>query len=272
MLIWERKFIMSFSEKRYNDCVYMVSDVLSSRHMFTTRRGGVSTGVWDSWNFGENRGDDIECVRENYRRAGEIFGVSKDGFVITRQVHEAEVRKVSVSDRHVIGTAVPYNADGLVTNIKGQPILIFIADCVPVLMEDTEAGVIAAVHCGWKSSVADILGAAVEKMINLGAKPENIHAAIGASIGKCCFECDDDVPLAVEKYLGGDTVGLFEKKENGKTHVDLRGANERRLLQLGLKKENIDVSAECTMCSQDKYWSHRGTNGVRGSMAAVIML
>ena len=263
---------MSFSENRFNDCVYMTSDKISSKHMFTTRRGGVSTGVWDSWNFGENRGDDIECVRENFRRAGEIFGVGADDFVITKQVHEIEVREVSTFDRHTVGEPVPYNADGLVTNIKGQPILIYIADCVPVLLEDTEAGVVAAVHCGWKSSVADILGVAVGKMIKLGAKAENIHAAIGASIGKCCFECDDDVPAAVEKYLVGDTEGLLEKKENGKTHVDLRGANERRLLQLGLKRENIDVSSECTMCSQDKYWSHRGTNGVRGSMAAVIML
>lgn len=263
---------MAFAEKHFNDCVYMTSDKLSSKHMFTTRIGGVSTGVWESWNFGENRGDDIECVKENFRRAGEIFGCGKDDFVITKQVHGIEVREASCDDRHKIGTPVPYSADGLVTNIKAQPILIYIADCVPVLMEDAEAGVIAAVHCGWKSSVADILGVAVAKMIKLGARPENIHAAIGASIGKCCFECDDDVPAAVEKYLGGDTEGLLEKKENGKIHVDLRGANRKRLLQLGLKDENIDVSLECTMCSQDKYWSHRGTKGVRGSMAAVIML
>ena len=263
---------MAFTENKYNGCVYMTSDKISSKHMFTTRHGGVSKGVWNSWNFGENRGDDIECVRENYRRAGEIFGVGADDFVITRQVHEIEVREVSVSDRHTIGTPVPYDADGLVTNIKGQPILIYIADCVPVLMEDTDAGVIAAVHCGWKSSVADILGVAVGKMIKLGAKPGNIHAAIGASIGKCCFETEIEVPEKVESYLGGDTEGLIHDDGNGKFHVDLRGANERRLLQLGLKKENIDVSSECTMCSQDKYWSHRGTNGVRGSMAAVIML
>lgn len=109
-------------------------------------------------------------------------------------------------------------------------------------------------------------------MCALGANPENIHAAIGASIGKCCFECDDDVPEAVERYLGGETDGLFENKPNGKTHVDLRGANARRLEQLGLKRENIDVSEECTMCLPEEYWSHRATDGVRGSMAATIML
>ena len=261
-----------FTEQKHNDCVYMVSDKLSAKHMFTTRKGGVSTGVWDSWNFGENRGDELECVRENYRRAGEIFGVSGDDFVVSKQVHGIEVLIPTESDCHTIGEPVPYEIDGLVTDIKGLPILIYIADCVPVLMEDAEAGVIAAVHCGWKSSVADILGVAVGKMVSLGAKPENIHAAIGASIGFCCFETDIEVPEKVEQYLSGDTDGLIRDDGNGKYHVDLRGANARRLLQLGLKEENIDVSAECTMCDQEKYWSHRGTQGIRGSMAAAIML
>ena len=261
-----------FTEQNHNGCVYMTSDKISAKHMFTTRIGGVSSGVWESWNFGENRGDDPECVRENYRRAGEIFSCTADDFVVTKQVHEIEVREAKDSDRHCIGTQVPYKADGLVTKEKNLPLMIYIADCVPVLLHDPEAEVIAAVHCGWKSSVADILGVAVGKMVKLGAKPENIRAAIGESIGACCFECDDDVPEAVCKYLGGDTAGLLVKKPNGKTHVDLRGANRRRLLQLGLKEENIDVSDECTMCTPEKYWSHRGTNGVRGSMAAVIVL
>lgn len=261
-----------FTENWHKNCIYMTSDKISARHVFTTRTGGVSEGVHSSWNFGENRGDKPECVRENYRLAGEIFGCTENDFVVTKQVHEKTVIIASDKDRHVLGTAVPYSADGLVTAERGLPLMIYIADCVPVLLHDEKAGVIGAVHCGWKSSVADILGVAVDNMIKLGADAQNIHAAIGASIGKCCFECDDDVPEAVTRYLGGDVAGLFEKKPNGKTHVDLRGANERRLLQLGLLPENIDVSAECTMCSPEKYWSHRGTNGVRGSMAAAIML
>lgn len=263
---------MAFYLQKFNDCEYMTSDKLASKHIFSTRMGGVSCGVWDSWNFGENRGDEVENVRENYRRAGEIFGVGGDDFVVTRQVHGIEVRIASETDRHKIGEPVPYEIDGLVTNVKGLPILIHIADCVPVLMEDREAGVIAAVHCGWKSSVADILGVAVSKMCAMGAKPENIRAAVGASIGFCCFETDAEVPAAVEKYLGGDTEGLIKDEANGKFHVDLRGANARRLLQLGLIPENIDVSEECTKCNQQKYWSHRGSKGIRGSMCAAIML
>ena len=150
--------------------------------------------------------------------------------------------------------------------------MCFVADCVPALLCDGENSVIAAVHCGWRSSAADILGETVKKMCALGARPESIHAAMGAAIGRCCFETDDDVPQAVEKYLDGDTEGLFDRRADGKTMVDLRAANARRLIQLGLKAENIDLSQECTMCSHEKYWSHRYTKGRRGSQAAAIVL
>lgn len=250
----------------------MTSTLLKSKHMFTTRYGGVSEGVYASWNLGENRGDDIERVRENISRAAALMGSETDGFVITRQVHGIEVREATALDRHKVGTKVPYDADGLVTSQGKLPLMIFIADCVPVLLEDYEAHVIAAVHCGWRSSVGDILRVAVEKMCAMGAKRERICAAIGESIGACCFETDGDVPEAVERYLDGDTKGLIHRQENGKFKVDLKEANRRRLLSLGLLPENIDVSDECTMCDKEKYWSHRATNGVRGTQAATIIL
>ena len=75
---------MAFIENRVGDCVFMTSSLLSSRHMFTTRLGGVSEGVYESWNLGENRGDDLACVRENFRRAGALMGTDADGFVITK--------------------------------------------------------------------------------------------------------------------------------------------------------------------------------------------
>ena len=135
-----------FTQVNHKNCIYTVSDKISARHMFTTRTGGVSEGVWASWNFGENRGDDPECVRENYRLAGEIFGCTADDFVVTRQVHEKTVLTASHEDRHTPGTTVPYSADGLVTAEKGLPLMIYIADCVPVLLHDAKAGVIGVVH------------------------------------------------------------------------------------------------------------------------------
>ncbi len=252
----------------------MIAGNIAARHGFTTRFGGVSTGVFESLNLGENRGDDPELVRENFRRMGQALGIDPEAMAFSRQVHGNQVRVVAEGDRRSLFQPVEYEADGLVTNVKGLPIIIFTADCVPVLLHDPMAGVIGAIHCGWRSSVMDILGAAVEKMVSLGAEPGHIRAAIGPAIDKCCFETGPEVPGAVEKYLNGDTEGLYWPRPGvqGKFFVDLKGANRRRLIQLGLKPESISVSQECTVCRADKYWSHRATKGRRGSQAAVICL
>ena len=261
-----------FLEQNENGLIYMASTVLPTRHAFFTRYGGVSEGPFASLNFGSNLGDDPEHVRENYRRAAALMGAGIDDCAVTKQVHGNVVRIVTRADRHVCMSPVPYEADGIVTAEKGLPLFCFTADCVPALLLDREAGVAGAVHCGWRSSAADILKNAVEQMEALGARREKICAAMGPAIGRCCFETDEDVPLALSDYLGGDTEGLWDRKDNGKYLVDLRLANKRRLLQLGLREENIDLSEECTVCSHDKYWSHRYTKGNRGSQAACIVL
>jgi YfiH family protein len=246
--------------------------VLPTRHAFFTRYGGVSEGPFASLNFGSNLGDDPEHVRENYRRAAALMGAGIDDCAVTKQVHGNVVRVVTAADKHVCLSPVPYEADGIVTAERGLPLFCFTADCVPALLLDPEHGVIGAVHCGWRSSVADILGVALAQMERLGARRESLRAALGPAIGACCFETDDDVPAAIEAWLGGDTAGLFVRRPGGKTLVDLRGANRRRLLQLGLAAEHIDLSDECTFCSHEKYWSHRYTKGKRGSLAACIVL
>ena len=263
---------MAFTEHNRNGIVCMTSDKIRFRHAFTTRYGGVSGGHLASLNLGSNRGDDPANVRENWTRICALMGVGPDDCAVTNQVHGNVVKTVTAADRHICLSDTPYEADGIVTAEKGLPIWCFVADCVPVLLCDDGNGVAGAVHCGWRSSVTDILKNAVEQMEALGAKRENICAAIGASIGRCCFETDRDVPDAIEKYLAGDTDGLWTMREDGKYMVDLRGANARRLIQLGIKPENIDVSDECTYCSHDKYWSHRYSKGKRGSQGAVIVV
>jgi YfiH family protein len=261
-----------FIEKNENGLIYMSSTVLPARHAFLTRFGGVSTGPFASLNLGSNRGDDPAAVRENYRRAAALMGAGIDECAVTKQVHGSVVRIVTKADRHICMSAVPYEADGIVTAERGLPLFCFTADCVPALLLDPEAGVAGAIHCGWRSSVADILRIALEQMETLGARRENTRAALGPAIGACCFETDGDVPAAIETWLSGDVEGLWTRKENGKYLVDLRGANKRRLLRLGLMEEHIDLSEECTFCAHDKYWSHRYTKGIRGSQAACIVL
>lgn len=255
--------------------IYLTSSVIPAVHAFSTRLGGVSRNGFETFNISVSRGDDPEDVRENYRRWCALFSADIDDCCVTSQVHGNTVRVVTGADRHVCFSDVSFEADGLVTGEKGLPVFCFTADCVPVLLCDRRGKAAGAIHCGWKSSAADILGNAVKAMEILGARPEEICAALGPAIGACCFETDEDVPQALTTCLGGDVDGLWIRREDGKYLVDLRKANARRLLQLGLKRENIDISGECTVCGHEKYWSARYTlrhHLVRGSMVAGIVL
>ncbi len=266
---------MAFLQHEKNGLVYLTSTVIPVPHGFTTRLGGVSTGYLSSLNLGEHRGDVPENVRENYRRLGTALGFDPETLCFPRQVHETTVLYARPEMRHALFDEIPYTADGLVTDLPGQPILCFTADCVPVLLCDPAARVIAAVHCGWRSSVGDILGRALEKMCALGAVPERVCAAIGPAIGPCCFETGPEVPAALTAWLGQAAAAPFIRPEPGKNAkflVDLKAANGSRLQQLGLAPQNIDISPVCTMCQPDLYWSHRFTHGDRGSQAAVIFL
>ena len=257
----------------YKELVFMSAPTISCKHGFTTRFGGVSEGVFESLNLGENRGDDPENVCENYRRLLEALEIPEQDLCYTKQVHGSEVRIVSDEDRRERFSTFVYEADGLVTNVKYLPLICYTADCVPVLLCDAEAEVIAAVHCGWRSTVSDILGEAVRKMISLGALPNYICAAIGPAIDMCCFETGEEVPKAIDRLLAEDSEGTyFELGDTGKFMVDLKETLRRRLLALEVKDENISISDECTSCHSNKYWSHRATNGERGSQAALIML
>ena len=250
----------------------MTSPLLDTTHAFTTRFGGVSEGIFESLNLGENRGDNPESVRENYRRVCQALGLDASRLVFSKQVHGDAVRTVSSDDAHELFTPVPYEADGLLTNEKGLALVIFTADCVPVLFHDPVCGIIAASHAGWRGTASDIVGKTILAMSReYGCEPENIRAAIGPSIGKCCFETDSDVPGAMRAVLG-EKAEKFIFPRGEKFTVDLRGINRALLMRAGLKRENIADAGECTMCRHKKYWSHRYTGGERGSMASIIML
>ena len=266
---------MTFTEHTApNGVVYQTAAVIPCRHAFTTRIGGVSTGDQTGLNLSVHRDGCFAHVAENYRRLGEATGIDTARMAFTRQVHGSVVRTVTAADVHDLATEVPYEADGLVTNEPGLALICFTADCVPALLCDSAHGVIAAVHCGWRSSVADVLGNALEAMRALGAQPETTAAAIGPALSRCCFEVGGEVIEATEAYLRGDTAGLYERAEGreGKYFLDLKWANARRLKQLGVPEGAIAVSDECTFCLPEKYWSHRYTKGRRGNQGALIVL
>ena len=256
--------------------VVLRSKLLTCPHGFSTRLGGVSIGIYESLNLGrlDTLGDEPDSVTENWRRFGEAVGIDTSRFVHGRQVHGSMVRIAAREDAHGIADPSCIEADGYVTDIPGLPLAVFIADCAPLLMEDSEAGVIAAVHCGWKPVAADIIARAVEAMVSLGARPDRIAAAIGPCIRRCCFQTGPEVPEALDRMLETGAEGLYEPDESapGKYRTDLPGAVARRLTKLGVLPEHIDDLGVCTMCDPRRFWSHRRLGLRRGSQAGIIML
>lgn len=243
-------------------------------HGFTTRLGGVSQGIYASLNLGKGRGDDLENVRENYRRVCDELEVDITKLVFSNQVHGDVVRRVTAADAGKgLDRPVDYEADGLVTNVSGLTLVVFGADCLPILLCDPIRKVIAAVHAGWRGTALGIVERAVEQMVNgYGCKARDILAAIGPGISKCCFETNRDVPDAMVEALGEEALPYITEDGGGKFHVDLKGLNALRLQRAGVCPLLIDVSPDCTLCKPDKYWSHRYTKGQRGSQAALISL
>ena len=263
---------MAFTEKTKGNLLYLISDKIKTKHAFTTRFGGVSSGGFSSLNFGYMRGDPDENVNENFRILGETFNIDPFNAGFTRQVHGSEVCLI---EEHDLRAPFDFNrpdCDAVVTRLPETPVFCFIADCVPILLYDDENKVAAAVHCGWRSSVSDILKNTLELMEKQGARAPSVSAAIGPSIGQCCFEVGSDVAEALERYIGPKSKEVLKPGVGeDKYYADLKLANAIRLTELGVSENNIDICDKCTKCQNNKFWSHRhvGLND-RGSQCAFI--
>ena len=269
---------MSIVEQIQNGIPCLRSEILEAAggiaHGFSTRVGGVSTGMWDSLNLGVSRGDDPDRVRENYRRFLSAVGVEGSLLAMCNQVHGNEIRNLTTADlkRDPYDKAT-FEADGVMTAIPGVTLTVFTADCLPVLLYDPVRRVIAALHAGWRGTASGIVTAAVEQMTAVyGCDPANILAAIGPGIDQCCFETHEDVPNAMTASLATACLPFINLMENGKFSVDLKGINAKRLELAGLNPDHIDLCRDCTCCMENKYWSHRRQGTQRGSMASVITL
>ncbi len=248
---------------------YIAAPGISVPHCFTTRHGGVSTGSLSSLNIAMKEGERRENVEENLRILARELGIGPQNLVLTRQTHSAIVRAVDGSDRRGLCHRDYPECDGLVTNTPGIALVVFTADCTPILLHDPVTGAVGAVHAGWRGTAAAIAARAVEKMGECyGSRPEDIHAAIGPNIGPCHFETDADVPEAMIAAFGEEAAPFVEKRGN-KYHLDLKAINALVLRRAGVKA--IDISGECTMCEPDRFWSHRYTRGDRGSQGALIL-
>ncbi len=244
-------------------------------HGFSTREGGVSSlPHTKTMNLSFTLGDEDTKVRENMRLFCTYADVNYGGLVGSPQFHTAEVRYVT-TENALEGVEKENLApsDGFVTDVPGISVLIRMADCTPILFlgeKESKEPVVAAVHAGWKGTVAGIGANAVSKMAELGAEKSGVRVAIGQCIHKCHFEVKEDFRDSVTDIRGKDFSKRHIAENNGKLFADLVSMNVEILEGAGIKKENIDVSPYCSVCEPEKFHSHRATGGKRGTMGAVI--
>ncbi|MGM9607928.1 MAG: peptidoglycan editing factor PgeF [Oscillospiraceae bacterium] len=266
------------TEHHVNGVTFLAADGFRAAggvaHGFSTRLGGVSTGIYASLNLGTTRGDEPDRVRENYRRFCAAIGADVSGVIMTNQVHGTVIRTVGPDDRRPdLYGREEHECDGLITNVPGLALTVFSADCIPVLLYDPVRKVIAAVHAGWRGTAGDIAGKAARQMrTDYGCRPGDILAAIGPGISQCCFETHADVPEAMTAALGELAKPYIISLENGKFKVGLKEINAALLRRAGLEPGHIEIADDCTACLPEKYWSHRVTQGERGSQAAMLQL
>lgn len=247
------------------------SDILI--HGFTTRRGGVSEGIYQSLNMAFNKKDKRENVEENYRRISDVLGIDTRNMVLSNQVHDNKIRIVDESDRGkgIYRDSDIIGIDGLMTNTQDVALVTFYADCVPVFLFDPVKKVISLVHSGWRSTLKEISKEAVLKMKEVyGCQPSDIEAAVGPSIGQCCFEVDEDVYLQFLSTF--KWCGEHCKKVEDKWFIDLPGIIKKNLLEEGLEESKIVLSEICTKCNNDVFFSHRGDKGKTGTLSAIMQL
>jgi YfiH family protein len=181
------------------------------------------------------------------------------------QVHGSRI--VCIDESPAEDRAVPWRmcgeCDALVTNLPGIPLLVRVADCVPIVLYDPVRGVVAAVHAGWKGTLAGIASGAVSEMAaRYGCRPGDVLAGIGPSIGACCFEVDEDVADLFRAGFNG--AGRCMMMNCRATTIDLPEANRLQLLESGLRPDNIEAAGLCTSCRSDVFFSHRGEQGKTG--------
>jgi YfiH family protein len=217
-------------------------------HGFFGRRGGASTGDFESNNMSMSVGDDAENVERNRAAACEALGGQAASLVLMKQVHSSAVITVTEPPAEVI------EADAMVTANPGLLLGILTADCAPILLADPEARVIGAAHAGWKGAAGGIAYATVRAMVALGADPRRIIAAIGPTISMENYEVGPDFAAG---FLAAQPLAAHRivKPEGRREHLDLPGmiADQLRGAGTGL----VDDLAICTYAYRERYFSHR---------------
>lgn len=228
-------------------------------HFFTTRDFILHSGTRNDLDLQAERNVDFLIEKLN---------ILPENLYRCKQMHTANV-EFAKSDCNYFE-----NIDGIILTEPETATFLNFADCIPIILYDSENNVGGVVHAGWRGTAAKIQQNAVRKLIEKGSKPENIKVAIGAGIGKCCFDVNQDV---FDKILDGIDIseakkqGVFSpSKEDGKFFVDLKMVNKMLLNEISVRQ--VDVSDYCTSCSCDIFFSYRKENGNTARHSAVLKI
>lgn len=252
----------------------LLEEVEMVRHLFSTRMGGVSEGIYATMNLSYARGDRKEAVDENFKRLAKIMETTPDRFVCAKQTHTTNIRLATEED---CGKGVVYptgyeDIDGLITNTPGIVLCTSYADCVPLYFVDTKNKAIGLAHSGWRGTVnrmGEKVLSAMRK--SFGTRPEDVVAAIGPSICRDCYEIGEDTADIFKVNFPKEWESFLTKgKKEGKYQLDLWEANKRILLKAGIAREHLAVTDICTCCNSKYLFSHRASQGKRGNMVALL--
>jgi polyphenol oxidase len=230
---------------------HIAADLPGARALFTTRRGGVSTGPFASLNLGRLTADDGANVDENRERVAALTGRPREHFLYGKQVHGATVRRATEPPGQA---RRPAEEDGQATALEGHPALVFVADCTPVLL--AAEGAVAAVHCGWRGVSAGIVREGIAALREVGGEGP-IAALIGPGVRACCYEVGEEVHAAFEGYDA-------RRGQN----LDLPAVIRAELAEAGATDVH-DIEL-CTMCWFGLFFSHRRDGGVTGRQAGIV--
>ncbi|HEY0920282.1 peptidoglycan editing factor PgeF [Devosia sp.] len=220
------------------------------RHGFFGRQGGSSAGVFATLNMSESTGDSREAVAGNRARAMATLGFASPALALARQVHSATVVTLAGPP----DWRTPPEADALVTSVPGVVLGVLTADCAPILLADPAAGVVGAAHAGWKGAVGGIVGATVDAMVALGAKPPRIVAAVGPTISSANYEVGPEFAAdLIARH--GDAARHVVRPPGGREHFDLPGFVVGQLRRAGVGSV-FDLGL-CTYADPARYFSHR---------------
>ena len=267
---------MGFKLNKAGSLVYLTIPAFDRtglvKHCFTTRQGGISSGLYFSLNTSPFKSDCLFNVHKNLEIVCSSIGIDYEKLVMSKQVHGDIIKVVNnkLDGKQLFNNIKGF--DAMITNKSGIPLITFYADCVPIYILDPVNRAIGLVHSGWRSTVLHIGAKTLKKMGDLyGTKPEECLAAIGPSIEKDCFEVGEDTAEAFRQSFKDYSSILFQRG-NGKYNIDLWACNKEMLIDEGVKPQNITVSELCTKCNKELFFSHRRDNGKTGSLSAIMEL